>query len=112
MVNAWFGIKPPDNYDGPAWGARAIFDEEPDEFSLVWDRSQGRGNIEALANLLQWFTTRGGKLLRAKMARECYTKRSSHLLEIRAEGFTLVANANGSCGYLYLGCWEDENGNN
>lgn len=113
-----FGISPRSrNTSAPLWwGARAIFHVDYDRYSgnpkytldIPWDRRQTTPYIEDGAEqkaLWFWLDNYGMPALRVLLKKEAVTTRDDKDLVVESHGFKLVANPNGSCGYLYIGAW-------
>lgn len=83
------------------WGARAIFrPSQSNPIDLLHDRQSIDGVTE---ELLEWLNSIGLHLLRRHVL-DLNTS-DNKLVHIKDGKFNIVANPNGSYGYLYIGAW-------
>ena len=109
-----FGRKPADGYQGPWWGARAIY--QGTIIDLLADRQSAVGSDEERAELELWLNgTRRGKTpavkgalveLRERVKVERPSTREAAVLVVERGGFRLEASPQRSYGYMYLGAWK------
>ena len=107
LTQAW-GLTPPTNVTY-AWGARAIY--QNGTIDLLWDRQSMSGTCseEERKELAAWLDDKALLYLRSLCRYGNGPDGSSaEVVEVRGDGFTLLASPRKSYGYLYLGAWPDD----
>lgn len=128
----WWGLRPPEGYEGPAWGARAIYKLETEtkkttvrtrratrrthqrvtsklvaRVELLWDRQSTRGDA---VNLCEWVEAHGLPEVRKMCVEQYLTGDSAEILTFSEDyggaQYAISASPRESCGYLYLCAWE------
>lgn len=128
------GIKPPENYSGPSWMARAIYTMEPiykpetrrvkvgarsrliktgrniqigtqPHFHLLPDRMDCEGDEAETKALCAWLDKIGLPELRKRLCSEFVTPESHTIVAVDDGAYQLQASPRRSFGYLYLGAW-------
>jgi hypothetical protein len=122
----WFGLRPPEGYDGVAWGARAIYSMEDrvrparrgfapmrksvPSIDLVPDRQSWTGAPDDRRAMSAWVNKKGMKLLERALTKEFITPDTHDAVVVRGDGYVMKASPRGSYGYLYIVCWQEAGG--
>lgn len=103
-VQLEWGLQPPEGYEGPAWGARAIYSLRftgRSVIDLLWDRQCGVGG-DALKALCEMLDTTGLDQLRERCTAEHLRGDEHRTLRVEVGDYVIEANPRESCGYLYI----------
>jgi hypothetical protein len=79
---------------------------------LLWDRQSWSSRFDASADAIAaravmgtWLNTIGLSALKKALLDERVRGEDNHRVTFVDAGFTITANPNGSCGYLYIAAW-------
>lgn len=98
-----FGLTPPEGTKH-YFGLRAIFSER--KVDIVHDRIT---RMDITPKMKSWLQGKNGALDRiCKKAELNFYPDSTETIEERCNGMVIMASCKGSYGYLYIGCWEEE----
>lgn len=126
---AGWGLRPPAEYVGVRWGARAIYklhsvteqhrqryggkyrnvskQKTVAEIDILPDRqAMLDGTEEERQALAAWYNKTGARLLEKRCLAEYLTGDSDDSVTIDEGGYRLVASPRASYGYLYVGVWK------
>jgi hypothetical protein len=130
-VTSRWGIAAPERITGATWGARAIYSLDARNVpqrhlrrgryvtehvtkliatvDILWDRqSMNGGSPEDQTTLVDWLNATGLRELRERCTVSQLSPASHDQIQIRVDGFFLLASPRRSYGYLYIGAWRDE----
>jgi hypothetical protein len=104
-----WGLQPPDAYDGPAWGARAIYSVDFGAkhgprvtIELLWDRQSGHGTRDEMQPMLTWINESALEGLRRECLRLGVHPADNTRVRFEADGFVIEGSPRESHGYLYV----------
>jgi len=100
-----FGRQPPVGYDGPAWGARAIYRGRAVD---ILPNRQGFAGPEGKPReaLLSWINRTALPKIRAMVKAQSLDGSTREVISFDSRGYHIEACPQASHGYLYLGAWE------
>lgn len=95
----------PEGYEGPAWGARAIYSitVKGAVIDLLWDRQDAQGGTDEERRALgKWLNDRGLRQLREKCSALGISPHEHVHVRVEDGDYIIDANPRESCGYLYI----------
>lgn len=93
----------PVDYDGPAWGARAIFthNDRGPSVELLWDRQDTKGGTDGERRALRAFVNDKGMAALRDVCKNVYPDQHKGI-RIEVGDYVIEANPRESYGYLYI----------
>lgn len=107
-IEIQWGLRPVPEEAIAAWGARGIL--ERFQLDLPWDRQDFQGGIlskEEQNQFVKWINESALPKLREHIAVQKWRNDSTERFEFADGSRHMTANCNGSHGYCYILCWQE-----